>query len=104
VSHYNLLTCVDAGVSGDVIRRCISSAAARKAAQRVNLHHPDDIVADPLRTLNAHYAQAVDRDQAVSMGPPILGNTPVSRVAYLNSRKLMRPIARRLAMVTASTD
>jgi hypothetical protein len=80
------------------------SAAARKAAQWVNFHDPDDIVAYPLRTLNAHYAEAVDRDQAVSVGPPILGNTPVSHVAYLNSRKVMRPIAQRLAMLTQSTE
>ncbi|WP_156689330.1 hypothetical protein [Mycobacterium sp. Marseille-P9652] len=76
------------------------SAAARRAAQWVNFHDPDDIVAYPLRTLNAHYADAVDCDQAVSVGPPILGNTPVSHVAYFNSRKVMRPIAQRLAMFT----
>jgi len=76
------------------------SAATRKAAQWVNFHDPDDIVAYPLRTLNAHYAEAVDYDQAVSVGPPFLGNTPVSHVAYLNSRKVMRPIAQRLAMLT----
>ena len=76
------------------------SAAARKAAQWVNFHDPDDIVAYPLRTLNKHYADAVDADQAVSVGPPILGNTPVSHVGYLNSRKVMRPIAQRLAMLT----
>jgi hypothetical protein len=75
-----------------------------RRAQWVNFHDPDDIVAYPLRTLNAHYAEAVDRDQAVSVGPPILGNTPVSHVAYLNSRKVMRPIAQRLAMLTQSTE
>jgi hypothetical protein len=80
------------------------SAAARKAAQWVNFHDPDDIVAYPLRTLNAHYADAVDSDQAVSVGPLILGNTPVSHVAYLNSRKVMRPIAQRLAMLSRPAE
>jgi hypothetical protein len=78
------------------------SAAARRAAQWVNFYDPDDIVAYPLRTLNGHYANAVDADQKVSVGPPILGKTPVSHVAYLNSRKIMRPIAQRLAMMTPS--
>ncbi|WP_156747273.1 hypothetical protein [Mycobacterium sp. E2462] len=80
------------------------SAAARKAAQWINFHDPDDIVAYPLRTLNKHYAEAVDRDQAVSVGPPLLGDTPVSHVAYLNSRKVMRPIAQRLAMFSRPTE
>ncbi len=80
------------------------SAAARKAAQWVNFHDPDDIVAYPLRTLNAHYADAVDSDQAVSVGPLILGNTPVSHVAYFNSRKVMRSIAQRLAILSRPAE
>ena len=74
------------------------------APQWVIFHDPDDIVAYPLRTLNAHDAEAVDCDQAVSVGPPILGNTPVSHAAYLNSRKVMRPIAQRLALLTRSDN
>jgi hypothetical protein len=78
------------------------SAAAKRAAEWVNFYDPDDIVAYPLRDLNAQHRKAVDADQAVRVGPPLLGRTPVSHVAYLNSRKIMRPIAQRLAMLTRS--
>jgi hypothetical protein len=76
------------------------SAAAKRAAEWVNFYDPDDIVAYPLRDLNVEYRRAVDADQAVHVGPPMLGRTPVSHVGYFNSRKVMRPIARRLAMLT----
>ena len=78
------------------------SAAAKRAAQWVNFYDPDDIVAYPLRTLNAQHHDAVDADEVVHVGPPLLGRTPVSHVAYLNSRRVMRPIARRLALLTRS--
>lgn len=79
------------------------SAATKRAAQWVNFYDPDDIVAYPLRDLNAHHREAVDRDQAVHVGPPLLGRTPVSHVAYFNSRKIMRSIAEGLAVLTRST-
>jgi hypothetical protein len=69
----------------------------RKAAEWVNYHHPDDIVAYPLKILNPTYNDAVDRNQPVRLGPPILGSTPISHVAYFNSRTILRPIAQRLA-------
>lgn len=80
------------------------SAAAKRAAEWVNFYDPDDIVAYPLRDLNDQYRKAVDADQAVHVGPPLFGRTPVSHVGYLNSRKVMRPIARRLAQLTRPSD
>jgi hypothetical protein len=79
-------------------------SAESKAAQWVNFYDPDDIVAYPLRTLNKHYSHAVDSDRAVRVGLPGLAGTPVSHVAYFNSRKIMRPIAQRLALLTQSSD
>jgi hypothetical protein len=76
------------------------SAAAKRAAEWVNFYDPDDIVAYPLRDLNTEYRRAVDADQSVHVGPPLLGRTPVSHVGYFNSRKVMRPIAQRLARLT----
>ena len=80
------------------------STAESKAAQWVNFYDPNDIVAYPLRTLNKHYSHAVDSDRAVRVGLPGLAGTPVSHVAYFNSRKIMRPIAQRLALLTQSSD
>lgn len=57
-------------------------------------------LAYPLRSLNKHYSEAVDSDLPVHAGPPLLGRTPVSHVAYFNSRNIMRPIAQRLALLT----
>ena len=76
-----------------------ATAAAERAAEWVNFYDPDDIIAYPLRDLNAQYRRAVDADQAVHVGPPMLGRTPVSHIGYFNSRKVMRPIARRLALL-----
>ena len=68
----------------------------RAAAEWVNIYDPDDIVGYPLKSLNDEYRRAVDRDQAIRVGP-ILGRTPVSHIEYFNSRRIMRPIAERLA-------
>lgn len=74
----------------------------RAAAEWVNFYDPDDIVAYPLRTLNDEYKHAVDRDQPVRLGPPILGSTPISHVAYFNSRRIIGPIAERLALLAGA--
>jgi hypothetical protein len=46
------------------------------------------------------HAAAIERhrqhDRAIRVGP-ILGRTPVSHVEYFNSRRIIRPIAERLA-------
>jgi hypothetical protein len=73
------------------------SPETRGAAEWVNFYDPDDIVAYPLKALNEQYRRAVDRDQVVRVGAPILARTPVSHVAYLNSPRIIRPIAERLA-------
>jgi len=59
-------------------------------------YDPDDVVGYPLKSLNDEYRRAVDRDQAIRLGP-ILARTPVSHVEYFNSGRIMRPIAERLA-------
>ena len=75
---------------------------ARAAAEWVNFYDPDDIIAYPLKTLNEQYQRAVDRDEPVRLGPPLLGGTPASHIAYFNSPKIIRPIAHRLARLAGA--
>jgi hypothetical protein len=77
--------------------RTSADPALQAAAQWINFHDLDDIVAYPLRGLSDAYAQAVDEDRAVSVGPLLLSATPVSHVYYWNETAVLRPIAQRIA-------
>jgi hypothetical protein len=74
-------------------------AAAAKTAQWINFYDPDDFIAYPLKPLSPQYDAAVNEDRPVHVGPPILGSTPLSHVAYFNSRRIMRAIADQLAQL-----
>jgi hypothetical protein len=76
-----------------------ASAEAVKAAQWINFYDPDDFIAYPLKPLSDEYDAAVNEDRTVHVGPPILGSTPLSHVAYFNSRRIMRAIAEQLAQL-----
>ncbi|MGA8993841.1 MAG: hypothetical protein WB441_06005 [Nocardioidaceae bacterium] len=74
-----------------------ADARVRAGAEWVNVYDPDDVVAFPLRGLSPQYAHAVDRDEAVDVGPRLLASTPVSHIAYWNDPAVIGPIARTVA-------
>ena len=57
----------------------------------------DDLVAAPLKQLNALYDKQVTEDRVVSVGPWWLGWTPLAHPFYWNDRRVIAPIAASLA-------
>jgi hypothetical protein len=82
--------------------RTSSDPVLMGAAQWINFHDPDDIVAYPLRGLSDAYAEAVDEDRVVSVGPVLLSATPISHVYYWNEKSILRPIAARIAVLLSN--
>jgi hypothetical protein len=66
------------------------------AAEWVNFHDRDDIVAYPLHGLSPAYDRALV-DRAVSVGPMFVRRTPLSHLMYWNDDKVMGPIGESLA-------
>jgi hypothetical protein len=66
----------------------------------VNIYDPDDVVASPLGCLGDHYARRV-HDRRCSVGPPLLGATPLAHLGYWNDRGVMGGIGRALAQAWA---
>lgn len=63
----------------------------------VNIYDRDDLVATPLKRLNALWAKQVTEDRPMSVGPWWLGWTPLSHPWYWNDRRVLDPIAQSLA-------
>ena len=63
----------------------------------VNVWDPDDVIAAPLRPLNASYERMVTEDRAVAVGPGWLGWSPLAHPFYWNDVRVVRPIATSLA-------
>lgn len=66
-------------------------------AEWINYHDPDDMVAYPLRGLNADYAVQVREDRAVSVGPFPIWKTPLVHPWYWNDESVMDAIGAALA-------
>lgn len=66
-------------------------------AEWINYHDPDDMVAYPLRGLNAHFAAQVREDRAVSVGPFPVWKTPLAHPWYWNDAGVMDAIGASLA-------
>lgn len=62
-----------------------------------NYYDPDDVLAYPLKTLNAEYARAVAHDVPVTVGGLMTSWNPLSHLGYLADRHVTAPIAARLA-------
>jgi hypothetical protein len=61
-----------------------------------NIVDPDDVIAYPLKPLNARYQRAV-QDVFTSVGPWWAAWNPLCHLWYWNDRRVTRPIARLLA-------
>lgn len=75
----------------------IADPNTRAAGEWVNFHDPDDIIAIPLKMLSPEYGRAVREDVRVQVGPPVLGSTPVSHIAYWHDSRVLRRIAQGIA-------
>lgn len=69
----------------------------RVEGEWVNVWDADDIIAAPLRDLNARWRAVVTEDRRVSVSPWWLGWTPAVHPFYWNDRAVVRPIATALA-------
>jgi hypothetical protein len=65
----------------------------------LNFYDEDDVLAYPLRTLNAAYRRAVKADRAVNAGGVLTSWTPFSHQGYWTDDDVTEPIARTLARV-----
>jgi hypothetical protein len=63
----------------------------------LNFYDEDDVLAYPLRTLNADYRRAVKADRAVNAGSVLTSWTPFSHQGYWTDDDVLAPIARTLA-------
>lgn len=64
-----------------------------KACEWINFYDPDDILAYPLRKLNATYGKAVKEDRAVNVGGWLSSWNPLSHTEYWTDDNVTDPIA-----------
>jgi len=57
-------------------------ARLKQHAQWLNLFDPDDLLAWPLKPINAAYAKVVSHDEEINVGGLVSGATPASHLAY----------------------
>lgn len=62
----------------------------------LNIYDPDDVIAFPLKELNASYGRFVTRDVAIEIAPYLGGFTPMSHLTYWEDPTFIRLIADRL--------
>jgi len=65
----------------------------------VNYFDPDDLLAWPLKPINAAYASVVVGDERINVGGPVTGSTPVSHLAYWQDQKFAGRIAHYLQKI-----
>ncbi len=65
----------------------------------VNYFDPDDLLAWPLKPINAAYASVVAGDERINVGGPVTGSTPVSHLAYWQDQKFAGRIAHYLQKI-----
>lgn len=68
----------------------------------LNVYDRDDVIAWPLKTLNAAYAAQVDEDRQVSVGPLALTWTPLCHTGYWDDRGVHAAVADGLADLWAT--
>lgn len=68
----------------------------RADPQWINYYDADDVIAFPLRPLNAKYKKAVTRDVEVNVGSLFSSWNPMSHTAYWTDRDITVPIAKSL--------
>jgi hypothetical protein len=68
-------------------------------ARWINFFDPDDVIAYPLRPLNAKYARAVTEDCSVDVGSILTRWNPLSHMGYWESRAVAETIASELARI-----
>ncbi len=61
-----------------------------------NYYDPSDVIAYPLKTLNAAYARTVTSDVPVKVGGLLTGWNPLAHRGYLTSERVSLPLASRL--------
>lgn len=86
------------GVPVTVPHPALAEHHPRVHGEWVNVWDPDDVVASPLRPLNALYEKAVAEDRTTQVAPWWLGWTPLAHPFYWNEPAVITPIATQLAM------
>ncbi|HJM02614.1 MAG TPA: hypothetical protein QF617_07415, partial [Arenicellales bacterium] len=62
-------------------------------ARWLNYYDPDDVLAWPLKSVNAAYARVVSDDRLINVGGALIGRTPFSHLRYWPDRGFAREVA-----------
>ena len=62
-------------------------------ARWLNYYDPDDVLAWPLKSVNAAYARVVSDDRLINVGGAVIGRTPFSHLRYWPDRGFAREVA-----------
>ena len=68
-------------------------AHLKRNARWLNFFDPDDVLAWPLKSINAAYADVVHSDERIHVGGPVTGRTPAAHLAYWDDRRFARQVA-----------
>ena len=69
-------------------------AHLKRNARWLNFFDPDDVLAWPLKSINAAYADVVHSDERIHVGGPVTGRTPAAHLAYWDDRRFARQAAK----------
>jgi hypothetical protein len=73
------------------------SNALKAKARWYNFFDPDDILAYPLKPINDHWSQVVDKDITINTGNPLVSWNPVCHDYYWTDKDFTKPCAKFLA-------
>ena len=65
----------------------------KSKAQWLNYYDPDDVLAWPLKSVNAAYARVVSDDRLINVGGAVIGRTPFSHLRYWSDLGFAREVA-----------
>jgi len=76
------------------------SSTHQSLARWINIYDKDDVIAYPLKPINAHFNQSVSEDIQINVGGPFTSWNPFSHQGYWQNREVHRVIATLLLALT----